>query len=62
MGKLESLYLMSTMMESMSRSYERPPVKVCKRAKGNKGTYGTKCRYGGSCDGTKRCKHAIYGK
>ena len=40
---------------------ERPVAKKCKRAAGNTKKYGTKCRYGGSCDGYKKpCKFAIY--
>lgn len=58
---MESLMMMHTMINVLDRPMSRPEVKVCKRAKGNKYKHGNKCRYGGSCDGTKpRCRFAIY--
>lgn len=58
---LASLYMMGALASTFSEPMPRPEVKVCTRAKGNTRTYGTKCKHGGSCDGTKpRCRFAIY--
>lgn len=58
---MESLMMMHAVTSAFDRPISRPEVKVCKRAKGNTRTYGTKCKHGGSCDGTKpRCRFAIY--
>jgi hypothetical protein len=61
-SKLFETLLMVDMLTNSHSARERPKQKVCKRAKGNKRTYGPKCKHGGSCDGTKRCKFAIYEK
>lgn len=54
---------MLAMMSALSMVYDEPArqlSKVCKHAKGNNKTFGKKCKHGGSCDGTKRCRFAIY--
>jgi len=57
---LYSLGILGSLAEIMYHEPTYNPVKICTKAKGNKLNYGKKCKHGGSCDGTKKCRFAIY--